>query len=77
MVFRCVLLLIVMATLKCVALGFPVFNVFHTFWEIALNNFITSDSASSAVKVVIEVAAEVGFATAAHLLAEGSPLHLQ
>ena len=76
MVFRCVLF--VMATFKCVAMGFPVFNVCHTFWEIAMNNFITSDTASSAVKVVIEVAAEVCFATAAHLFAEGiPPLHLQ
>ncbi|WP_321903942.1 hypothetical protein [Paraburkholderia tropica] len=73
MVFRCVFLLIAMAMFKCVAMGFPVFNVFHTFGEIAMSIFVSSDSASSAVKVVIEVAAEIGFATAAHLFAEGHP----
>lgn len=77
MVFRCVLL-IMMAAFKCVAMGFPIFNIFHIFGEIAMNDFMTFDSASSAVKVVIEVAAEIGFATAAHLFAAGSPLpHLQ
>ncbi|WP_124826836.1 MULTISPECIES: hypothetical protein [unclassified Burkholderia] len=78
MVSRCVLLLIVMATLKCVAIGFPsfdIFNIIHTIKEMTMETY--TFEVAGAVKVVVEIACEIGFATAAHLIAEGSAPHLQ